>query len=155
MWTNELSVEVLWKFLVTEVPNENDRLSKKWWISKLPTNLKGFQVKDIKTKEPQEWDMSVLAFAIRNCLNLVQDKKDAVNEMREKRNVQCHKLQAIYDKGEFTQLFDDLALLYKRLLGESEARRDFCEELKKIKESKFSTRKAVCINSFYVLSRTL
>ena len=142
MLANELSVEVLWKFLETEVPNENDRLSNKWWTSKLPRNLKGFQVKDIKTKQPQEWDMSVLAFAIQNCLNLVQDKKDAVKKMKDKRNDLSHKRRATYAKKEFNQLFIDLDDSYKSLLGEPEAR-CVSKELKKIKESKFSSRKAL------------
>ena len=140
---NELSVKVLRKFLETEVPNENDRLSNKWWTTILPTNLKGFQVEDIKTKQPQEWDMTVLAFAIRNCLNLVKDKKDAVKKMKDKRNVLSHKPRAKYAKPEFNQLFIDLDKSYTSLLGESEARRDFCEELKKVKESKFSIIKAL------------
>ena len=146
MLANELSVKVLRKFLETEVPNENDRLSNTWWEGKLPANLvnsKWFQVDDIKKKQPQKWDMSVLAFAIRNCLNLVQDKKDAVEKMRKKRNDQCHKPHATYEKEEFDKLFIDLEDSYKCLLGESEAQRDFCEDLKKIKESKFSTIKAL------------
>ena len=147
MLANELSVNVLRKFLETEVPDENDRLSNTWWTNILPTNLvnsKCFQVKDIKKKQPQKWDMSVLAFAIRNCLNLVQDvQKDAVKKMKDKRNDQCHKPHATYEKEEFDQLFIDLDDSYTSLLGESEARRDFCEELKKVKESKFSTIKAL------------
>ena len=153
MWTNELSVEVLWKFLVTEVPNENDRLSNKWWMDELPKYLTCkkedklmFQVKDIKTKPTQEWDVTVLAFAIQNCLNLLkkgkQTESGAVKNMKVKRDAISHKRHAKCAKPEFNELFIDLDDSYTSLLGESEAKH-FCEELKKIKESKFGSRKVL------------
>ena len=116
----------------------------------LPKNAKGelnfgqrFQRDAIKMKPPKDWDMSVLALAIQRHPNLLKGKQtesDAVKNMKDKRNDLSHKHPATYAKKEFNQLFIDLDDSYKSLLGESEAR-FFSKELKKIKESKFSSRK--------------
>ena len=150
MCTIELSVDVLWKFLETAVPNENDRLSNEWWMRQLPKNLTCksekklmFQIKKIKTQQPEEWDISVLAFAILNHPYLVKGKqKDAVKKMKCKRDDLYHRRCFTYNEREFDQLFVDLPLLYKSLLGDSEAQY-FCEKLMNIKKSKFSSRKAL------------
>ena len=126
--------------------DKNDRLSNKWWTSMLPKNDGAFQMKAIKNKKPQEWDITVLAFAIEHHPNLANDnEKETVKTMKNARNHQYHKRYATYEKTEFKQLFSDLDGLYKSLLGESEAKY-FCDLLKKIKESKFGSRKVVCIN---------
>ena len=143
MCTIELSVDVLWKFLETAVPDKDKdkRFSKKWWLDKL-LEVDTFQRREIEKKPPREWDISVLAYAILHHPNLVKGKqKVAVEKMRDKRNALYHKHTAIYEKKEFDQLFVDLALLYKCLLGESEARRDFCKKLTDIQKSKFSSKK--------------
>ena len=151
MLANELSVRVLRKFLETAVPGKDEWLSNEWWMSELPKNVKGklksthpFQRDAIEKKPPKHWDMSILAFAIQNHPNLLKDKQkesDAVENMKDKRNVLSHKNPATYEKEEFDELFIDLDDSYKSLLGESEARR-FSEGLKKIKESKFGSIKA-------------
>ena len=147
-----MSVRVLRKFLETEVPNENDRLSNNWWMSELPTNADGelnffaqpFQKNAIKMKPPKDWDMSVLALAIQKHPNLLKGKQtNAVKNMTYKRNAISHKFPSTCEKEEFDELFIDLDDSYTSLLGESEAQRDFCEELKQIKEGKFSTIKAL------------
>ena len=151
MLANELSVKVLWKFLETAVPDKEELLNNEWWVKALPKNRRGelnfgqrFQRDAIEKKPPKDWDMSILAFAILNHPNLLKDvQKDAVKKMKEKQNEHCHKFPATYDKEEFDKLFIDLDGLYTSLLGESEAQRDFCEELQKIKKSKFSTIKAL------------
>ena len=117
-------------------------------MGELPKNTKGklksthpFQRDAIETKPPEHWDMSILAFAIQNHPNLLKGKQtesDAVKIMKDKRNVLSHKFPATYEKEGFDKLFFDLDGSYTSLLGESEARR-FCEDLKKIKESKFSS----------------
>ena len=145
MLANELSVKVLWKFLETAVPDK--WLSNEWWMEELPKKKNGklnfgkeFERDAIKMKPPKDWDMSLLALAIQNHPNL---SNDAVKNMKDKRNALSHKCRATYAKKEFDQLSIDLVDSYKSLLGESEARQDFCEDLKKVKESKFSTIKAL------------
>ena len=139
---------MLRKFLETAVPGKDEWLSNEWWMRELPKNTKGklkcaqpFQRDAIEKKPPEHWDMSILALAIQNHPNLLKGKQTesgAVKIMNDKRNVLSHKFPATYEKEEFDELFIDLDGSYKSLLGESEARR-FCEDLKKIKESKFSS----------------
>ena len=151
---------MLWKFLETAAPKEKDWHNNQYWMSELPKTTKGklkcaqqFQQDAIKMKPPQDWDMSVLAFAIQNHPNLLKDvQKDDVTKMKDKRNVQCHKNPATYEKEEFDKLFIDLDGSYKNLLGEPEAR-CVSKKLKKIKESKFSSRKALKLYKL-VLCRT-
>ena len=159
MLANVLSVEVLHEFLDTAVPKEKDWHNNQYWMSEVPKEkLKGsqrFQQDAIKKEPPQKWDMARLAFAILNNPSLVEGKqefKDAVEKMRDSRNVLSHILHATYEKKEYDKLFIDLEDSYKSLLGEPEARR--VKKLRKIKESKFSSRKALKLYKL-VLCRTL
>ena len=104
---------------------KKDWHNNQYWMSELPKTTKGklkcaqqFQQDAIKMKPPQDWDMSVLAFAIQNHPNLLKDvQKDDVTKMKDKRNVQCHKNPATYEKEEFDKLFIDFGWLIQESTG--------------------------------------
>ena len=108
--------------------SEKDRLSSQWWISVLPKNKKGdlnllkFQRDAIQNKQPQDWDMSVLASAIEKLPNsksfINREQKLVVERLHISRNKLCHTFPALYSKEDFEQLFDELEDCYKNLLGD-------------------------------------
>ena len=151
--TTELSLEVLWRFLEKEKPEDKNDFEKNvWWMQKLKSVKKVFtknEMKSIKEKAPKKmWDMTLLVKVIRECYepSLSEDKRKSIKMLKDKRNDLCHRHTAELDGNGLDEHFKVLEENYTNLLGSDEAR-SFHDELDKVKTSK---ELSTACNSVYI-----
>ena len=99
--------------------------------------LKPWQVQVIATHPWEEWDISVLSYAIRNCHDLPNEDYEDLRECAKKLNDMrsdclCHeqKAQIAFDK--YIRILQTSMECYKRLIAEKEVYMEYVKQLKNI-----------------------
>ena len=121
MQTIEVSIDVMWEFVSNQMSKDE---FVKWWKDSLSTSGKKrnqWQMKAIQEKPAEQWDVSILCYAILNCgvLKFNASQKDSVMKLRDIRNVYIfHRRVGEMNFGEYVKVLNESMKSYEGLLGE-------------------------------------
>ena len=117
MLTNEVSIDVMWKFVKSQMSEDE-------FIKRLKDGTSGSQlsrqtIKNIKEKPAMDWDVSTLSSAILHFKDLKLDdsQEKSVKKLRDIRNMLFHK-RAQIDFEEYVEVLRESMESYKGLLDE-------------------------------------
>jgi len=142
MQTLEVSVAVLWGVVKRSKVNLVE-----WWRKHIKEKkkdskeeLKPWQVQLIATHPWEEWDISLLSYAIRNCHDFPNEDYEDLRECAKKLNdirsdSLCHEQRAQIAFDKYIRILHTSMECYKRLIAEKEAYMEYIKQLKNISAS--------------------
>lgn len=150
VWCIDVSVDVMWKFFFdNQLENEMSQKEdlKDYWVVTIQRDKElgrtkfSWQEKTIEEKEAEEWDISVVHWAISKCgdffVGREQTEKDNILEklydLKKPRNELFHRRRTQISREDYERMMCELSNLFDRLLGD-EARK-FKDTLEEITQS--------------------